>query len=198
MKQSLIKKQFNDTVKIQQRQYKALQKQLMDSYPKDTHKDVVRQAKEDQMRKMAVLATQYEKSIADMLEQQSVSSRRNDRRRSLANVYCQVKLDESQVKEQEDLRVQLQQEQDLLKEYQEKLQSGLKSQVLREREALEQRIKQREEQLKQRASDATGATRERNSRSLFLGLRGEHAAAGNQIGEAARIEAEAVGRSDGV
>eukprot|EP00118_Oscarella_pearsei_P007951 m.40024 g.40024 ORF g.40024 m.40024 type:complete len:935 (+) comp32879_c0_seq3:2547-5351(+) len=135
MKQSMIKKQFNDTVKIQQRQYKALQKQLMDVYPKDTHKDVVRQAKEDQLRKMAVLATQYEKSIADMLEQQS------------------VKLDESQVKEQEELRAQLLQEQDLLREYQLKLQSDLKGQVLREREALELKVRQREEQLKQRVYD---------------------------------------------
>ena len=33
---------------------------------------MIRQAKEDQTRKMAQLAAQYEKSISDMLEQQTV------------------------------------------------------------------------------------------------------------------------------
>jgi thousand and one amino acid protein kinase len=45
---------------------------LFEVHPKESHKDVIRQAKEDQTRKMAQLAAQYEKSISDMLEQQTV------------------------------------------------------------------------------------------------------------------------------
>ena len=67
-----IKKQFHETVKVQTRQYKALQRQMVATMPKEKHREVLRQKKEEQMRKMALLATQYERTIADMLQQQTV------------------------------------------------------------------------------------------------------------------------------
>ena len=67
-----IKKQFHETVKVQTRQYKALQRQMVSTMPKEKHREVLRQKKEEQMRKMALLATQYERTIADMLQQQTV------------------------------------------------------------------------------------------------------------------------------
>ena len=73
IKETQIKKQFHDTVKIQQRQYKSLQKQLSSTLPKERHRDVLRQTKEEQMRKMSMLAMQYERTIAEMLQQQQVS-----------------------------------------------------------------------------------------------------------------------------
>lgn len=61
-----------------------------------------------------------------------------------------MKLDEAQVAEQEELRTKLQQEEDLLKEYQQKLLSDLKEQLQKEKDTLGARVRQREEQLKQR------------------------------------------------
>ena len=72
MKEVQIKKQYHETVRIQQRQYKALQKQMVATVPKDRHRAVVRQTKEEQMRKIAMLAMQYERTIADMAQQQTV------------------------------------------------------------------------------------------------------------------------------
>ena len=73
MKEVQIKKQYHETVRIQQRQYKALQKQMVATVPKDRHRAVVRQTKEEQMRKIAMLAMQYERTISDMAQQQTVS-----------------------------------------------------------------------------------------------------------------------------
>ena len=74
IKETQIRKQFNDTVKIQERQYKSLQKQLLATLPKERHRDELRQTKEEKERKMSMLAMQYERSIAEMLQQQQVSS----------------------------------------------------------------------------------------------------------------------------
>lgn len=71
-KEQQIKKQYNDTVKIQTRQYKALQKQMMATLPAERKKEILKQSKEEQLRKIAMLATQYERTIADMAQQQTV------------------------------------------------------------------------------------------------------------------------------
>ena len=73
VKEVQIKKQYHDTVRIQQRQYKQLQRQMVATVPKGRHKEVVKQTKEEQMRKIAMLAMQYERTIADMAQQQTVS-----------------------------------------------------------------------------------------------------------------------------
>lgn len=69
-----IKKQFHDTVKIQYRQYKAYQKQVLQTMPKERHKELIETFKEDRNRKMADLKLQYDQSIYDMLQRQSVSA----------------------------------------------------------------------------------------------------------------------------
>ena len=86
-KEILIRKQFRDTCKIQTRQYKALKgqvtgplpllslsDQVIQTTPKDEQKNVLKKLKEDQRRKMAMLGEQYEQTIAEMLQKQSVFS----------------------------------------------------------------------------------------------------------------------------
>ena len=66
VKETQVKQQFHDTVQISEKQYKALQKQMIATLPKERHREVIRQAKEERMRKIAMLALQYERTIADM------------------------------------------------------------------------------------------------------------------------------------
>ena len=72
-KEVLIRKQFRDTCKIQTRQYKALKSQVVQTTTKDEQKIVLKKLKEEQRRKMALLGEQYEQTIAEMLQKQSVS-----------------------------------------------------------------------------------------------------------------------------
>ena len=72
-KELQIKKQFQDTCKIQTRQYKALRNHLLESTPKSDHKAVLKRLKEEQTRKLAILAEQYDHSINEMLSTQAVS-----------------------------------------------------------------------------------------------------------------------------
>ena len=72
-KELQIKKQFQDTCKIQTRQYKALRNHLLENTPKSEHKAVLKRIKEEQTRKLAILAEQYDHSINDMLSTQAVS-----------------------------------------------------------------------------------------------------------------------------
>ena len=71
--ESQIKRQYHSTVRVQQKQYKLLQKQMIATVPKERHREVLRQTKEEQMRKIAMLALQYERTIADMAQKQTVS-----------------------------------------------------------------------------------------------------------------------------
>ena len=54
-------------------QYKAWKSQILSSTPKDEQKNVIKKLKEEQVRKLALLGEQYEQSIAEMLQKQSVS-----------------------------------------------------------------------------------------------------------------------------
>ncbi|CAB1347957.1 unnamed protein product [Coregonus sp. 'balchen'] len=111
-KELQIKKQFQDTCKIQTRQYKALRNHLLESTPKSDHKAVLKRLKEEQTRKLAILAEQYDHSINEMLSTQAV------------------------------LRMQLQQELELLNAYQSKIKMQTDAQHDRERKDLEQRIEE--------------------------------------------------------
>merc|ERR1719309_661624 len=71
-KEILIRKQFRDTCKIQTRQYKALKAQVVQTTPKDEQKVVLKKIKEEQRRKLALLGEQYEQTIAEMLQKQSI------------------------------------------------------------------------------------------------------------------------------
>ena len=73
-KEMQIRKQFRETCKIQTRQYKALKAQILQSTAKDEQKVVIKKLKEEQRRKLALLGDQYEQSIAEMLQKQSVSN----------------------------------------------------------------------------------------------------------------------------
>ncbi|CAB1316900.1 unnamed protein product, partial [Coregonus sp. 'balchen'] len=121
-KELQIKKQFQDTCKIQTRQYKALRHHLLESTPKADHKAVLKRLKEEQTRKLAILAEQYDHSINNMLSTQA------------------LRLDEAQEGECQVLRQQLQQELELLNAYQSKIKMQTDAQHDRERRELEQRV----------------------------------------------------------
>lgn len=68
-----IKKQFQDTCKVQTKQYKSLRNHQLEVSPKSEHKAILKSLKEEQTRKLAVLAEQYEQSINEMMASQAVS-----------------------------------------------------------------------------------------------------------------------------
>ncbi len=72
-KELQIKSQFHATVKIQQKQYKALKEQILQKTPKHEQKAVIKKLKEEQIRKVAMLGEQYQGSISEMMQQQNVS-----------------------------------------------------------------------------------------------------------------------------
>ena len=45
---------------------------MVASLPAERKKEILKQSKEEQLRKIAMLATQYERTIADMAQQQTV------------------------------------------------------------------------------------------------------------------------------
>jgi len=121
-KEIQIRKQFNEAVKTQQRQYKALKDQVLHNTPKNEQKAVVKKLKDEQVRKLSLLGEQYEASIAEMLQQQN------------------VRLDETQMADLQELRSRLQQELELLMAYQSKIKMHGEAQHQREREILEERV----------------------------------------------------------
>uniref|UniRef100_A0A9J7XLM0 non-specific serine/threonine protein kinase n=1 Tax=Cyprinus carpio carpio TaxID=630221 RepID=A0A9J7XLM0_CYPCA len=138
MKELQIKRQFQDTCKIQTRQYKALRNHLLETTPKSEHKTVLKRLKEEQTRKLAILAEQYDHSIKDMLSTQAVSK---------------LRLDETQEDEYRALRMQLQKELELLNAYQSKIKMHTDTQHEREVKDLEQRVSIRRALLEQRIEE---------------------------------------------
>uniref|UniRef100_A0A4W6DDZ3 Serine/threonine-protein kinase TAO2 n=1 Tax=Lates calcarifer TaxID=8187 RepID=A0A4W6DDZ3_LATCA len=134
-KELQIKRQFQETCKIQTRQYKALRNHLLESTPKSDHKAVLKRLKEEQTRKLAILAEQYDHSINDMLSTQA------------------LRLDETQEAEYQVLRMQLQQELELLNAYQSKIKIHTDTQHEREVKDLEQRVSIRRALLEQRIEE---------------------------------------------
>uniref|UniRef100_A0A7N8YB93 non-specific serine/threonine protein kinase n=1 Tax=Mastacembelus armatus TaxID=205130 RepID=A0A7N8YB93_9TELE len=134
-KELQIKRQFQETCKIQTRQYKALRNHLLESTPKSDHKAVLKRLKEEQTRKLAILAEQYDHSINDMLSTQA------------------LRLDETQEAEYQVLRMQLQQELELLNAYQSKIKIHTDTQHEREAKDLEQRVSIRRALLEQRIEE---------------------------------------------
>ncbi|XP_074158093.1 serine/threonine-protein kinase TAO2 isoform X2 [Sminthopsis crassicaudata] len=134
-KELQIKKQFQETCKIQTRQYKALRGHLLEGTPKAQHKSLLKRLKEEQTRKLAILAEQYDQSISEMLSSQA------------------LRLDETQESEFQALRQQLQQELELLNAYQSKIKIRTESQHEREARELEQRVALRRALLEQRVEE---------------------------------------------
>nr|CAD7397857.1 unnamed protein product [Timema poppensis] len=73
-KEMQIRKQFRETCKIQTLQYKALKTQILQSTPKEEQKTVIKKLKEEQRRKLTLLGDQYEQTIAEMLQKQSIEA----------------------------------------------------------------------------------------------------------------------------
>ncbi|XP_051968625.1 serine/threonine-protein kinase TAO2-like isoform X3 [Xyrauchen texanus] len=134
-KELQIKRQFQDTCKIQTRQFKALRNHLLENTPKSDHKAVLKRLKDEQTRKLAILAEQYDHSINDMLSTQA------------------LRLDETQEAEYQVLRMQLQQELELLNAYQSKIKMHTDTQHEREVKDLEQRVSIRRALLEQRIEE---------------------------------------------
>uniref|UniRef100_A0A5F8GVT9 non-specific serine/threonine protein kinase n=1 Tax=Monodelphis domestica TaxID=13616 RepID=A0A5F8GVT9_MONDO len=133
-KELQIKKQFQ-TCKIQTRQYKALRNHLLETTPKSEHKAVLKRLKEEQTRKLAILAEQYDHSINEMLSTQA------------------LRLDEAQEAECQVLKMQLQQELELLNAYQSKIKMQAEAQHDRELRELEQRVSLRRALLEQKIEE---------------------------------------------
>lgn len=57
-KELQIRKQFRETIKTQERQYKALKAQILQTTPKDEQKAVIKRLKEDKQRKLTLLGEQ--------------------------------------------------------------------------------------------------------------------------------------------
>ncbi|CAG2067109.1 unnamed protein product [Timema podura] len=127
-----IQKQFRETCKIQTLQYKALKTQILQSTPKEEQKAVIKKLKEEQRRKLALLGEQYEQSIAEMLQKQS------------------IRLDESQEVECHRLKERLRYELDILIAYQSKNKLQAEVQRNRERKELEDRVCVRKALLEQK------------------------------------------------
>uniref|UniRef100_A0A183BQY2 non-specific serine/threonine protein kinase n=1 Tax=Globodera pallida TaxID=36090 RepID=A0A183BQY2_GLOPA len=71
-KEAIIRKQFRQAVKIQTRQFKAYQAQMLQMAPREEHKELLNRLKEEQNRKIASLADQYESTIETMVTEQTV------------------------------------------------------------------------------------------------------------------------------
>ena len=65
---------YHETVKTRQAQYKAFKEQILQTTPKSEQKLIIKKLKDEQTRKLAIIAQQYERSISDMMQQQNVSS----------------------------------------------------------------------------------------------------------------------------
>ncbi|XP_073089055.1 serine/threonine-protein kinase TAO1-B-like [Manis javanica] len=130
-----IKKQFQDTCKIQTRQYKALRKHLRESTPKSERKAVLKRLKEGQTRKLAILAEQCDHSICEMRSTQA------------------LRLDEAQKAECQVLKMQLQQELELLNSYHSKIKLQAEAQDDRELRELQQRVSYRRALIEQQIEE---------------------------------------------
>ncbi|XP_061655808.1 serine/threonine-protein kinase TAO3 [Phyllopteryx taeniolatus] len=143
-----IKKQFQDTCKVQNKQYKALRNHQLEVSPKADHKSLLKGLKEEQTRKLAVLAQQYERSINQMTASQA------------------MRLEAEQESECEALKQQLKQEMELLGAYQTKTRSQLESQHERELQKLEQKVSVRRAHLEQKMEEELSALQKDRSERI--------------------------------
>ncbi|KAJ8415342.1 hypothetical protein AAFF_G00423220 [Aldrovandia affinis] len=146
-----IKKQFQDTCKVQTKQYKALRNHQLEVSPRSEHKAILKALKEEQTRKLAILAEQYEQSINEMMASQA------------------LRLDEAQEAECQALRHQLQQEMELLNAYQSKIKMQTEAQHERELQKLEQKVSLRRAHLEQKIEEELASLqKERTERIKHL------------------------------
>ncbi|CAD6197439.1 unnamed protein product [Caenorhabditis auriculariae] len=131
LKEQQIRKQYRQAVKTQTRQFKLWQTQLLQSVAREEQKEVSARLKEEQTRKLALLGSQYESQIKNMVKETT------------------VKLESWQEDEARTLREKLAMENDHLIECQQKQLVTLNDQIAKERVHLEQRISTRRALLEQ-------------------------------------------------
>ena len=138
-KEMQIRRQFRETCKIQTKQYKAWKAQVLAIQPKNDQRynkqKVINKLKEEQVRKLNLLGEQYEQSVAEMLQKQS------------------IKLDETQESEVRQLKEQLQQELESLMSFQNKIRIQADVQRNRERQELEERVSTRKQMLERKMEE---------------------------------------------
>ncbi|KAI6653505.1 Serine/threonine-protein kinase TAO1-like isoform X1 [Oopsacas minuta] len=143
LKENQIKRQFTEVARLQMRQYKMLEKQLLQDVPKHERGEVLKQAKEERNRKLLQLEAQYQKSIEEMLNQQT------------------LRMDEAQSHEQEEMRRNFQQDQELLSSYQKKKQEELRRQHDAEKRALKDQNDAQIARLREDAFDSSSKLQEK-------------------------------------
>ncbi|XP_038060744.1 serine/threonine-protein kinase TAO3-like isoform X2 [Patiria miniata] len=137
IKEQSIKKQYHDACKIQMKQFKQLQTQVLQNTAREKQKSVSKKMKEEQKRKMAILGEQYRLSSQEMLQSQS------------------IRLSDSQQRECKELHETLKQELELLHAYQSKTRLQLDAQHMREKKDLEEWVSLRRARLEQRIEEDT-------------------------------------------
>lgn len=137
VKEQKIKRQYREVCKVQMRQFKALQQQVLQTMPREKHKQVIKKMKEEQTRKMAILGEQYRLSIQEI------------------NTSTSVKLDQSQEKECNDLKGSLRNEMVLLHAYQSKTRLQQEAQHHREIKDMEERVSIRRARLEEKIEEDT-------------------------------------------
>lgn len=128
----MIRKQFRQACKIQTRQFKAYQAQLVQSVSKEEQKELISKLKSEQTRKIADLAEQYERSIKEMMSEQT------------------VKLETWQEDELKQVSEKLTNEMNELRAYQAKQRSLFENQCQRDRRAMHDKINHRQSMLEKR------------------------------------------------
>ncbi|KAK2187434.1 hypothetical protein NP493_165g02019 [Ridgeia piscesae] len=134
-KEMQIRRQFHDAVKTQQKQYKAFKEHTISHTPKAQQKAAVKKLREEQTRKIAMLGQQYESSIEEMMQQQT------------------LRLDSTQQMELNEMKQRLGQELELLMAYQSKIKIQAENQHTRERKQLEERVSLRRALLEQKMEE---------------------------------------------
>lgn len=138
-KEMQIRRQFRETCKIQTKQYKAWKAQVLAIQPKNDQRynrqKVINKLKEEQVRKLNLLGEQYEQSVAEMFQKQS------------------IKLDETQEMEVKLLKEHLQQELESLISFQTKIRVQADAQRNRERQELEERVATRKQMLERKMEE---------------------------------------------
>ncbi|EGT54717.1 hypothetical protein CAEBREN_08722 [Caenorhabditis brenneri] len=132
IQEAQIRKQYRQVVKTQTRQFKLYLTQMVQVVPKEDQKELTSRLKQDQMQKVALLASQYESQIKKMVQDK------------------QVKLESWQEDEQRILSEKLEKELEELIDYQKKQKAMLDEQIKKERISLEERIGARRALLEQK------------------------------------------------
>ncbi|XP_063964446.1 serine/threonine-protein kinase TAO1-like [Lytechinus pictus] len=151
-KEQKIKRQYSEVCKTQMRQFKALQQQVLQTMPREKHKQFIKKMKEEQTRKMAILGEQYRLSIQEI------------------NISTSVKLDQSQEQECNELQERLRQEMDLLHAYQSKTRLQQEAQHQKEIKDLDERVSIRRAKLELKIEEDSAKLEQEKSdrkRKLF-------------------------------